>query len=415
MQNIARRGYHLISNSPWPVLGAFWTIVIFFRILELFHLKSYYICPTLYFCHLWQSFGGLLLVIYGWWRDVSREGVFMGYHTTITQKILRCGVFLFILREAIFFFSFFWAFFHRSLSVSPFIGNVWPPKGIPLIEIYGWPLLGTVILLTSRCAATYCHREVRRPSLVSNWGLWEKTKHQIWKSYWKNIFFGYKGELETLLRTRKEKISISIILKLQGKNFKFYTTYFYTILKFIFYLLFINNFVNFLYQIFPQLSFLSYVTDSSSDVCFKCLTLITCFLFFLAKVCNALSRETVGGRLTLILVRWSSYITANRALLTTWVIGVIFLFLQSFEYTHAWFNINTSVYGSIFYVATGFHGLHVFIGVIFLFVQWRRIKRGHFSKTCHVGLEASIWYWHFVDVVWVGLYGGVYCWGNWTP
>ena len=295
MQNIARRGYHLISNSPWPVLGAFWTIIIFFRILELFHLKSYYICPTLYFCHLWQSFGGLLLVIYGWWRDVRREGVFMGYHTTITQKILRCGVFLFILREAIFFFSFFWAFFHRSLSVSPYIGNVWPPKGIPLIEIYGWPLLGTVILLTSRCAATYCHREVRRSPLELNWRLWEKTKYQIWKSYWKNIFFTYKGDLEILLRTRKKRMSALIILSLQWKNFKFYVMYFYRRLKIFFYFLFINHFVIFLYQIFPQIWFLSYLIDSSSDVCLKCLTLITCLLFFIAKVFNFLSREPVGG------------------------------------------------------------------------------------------------------------------------
>jgi len=86
--------------------------------------------------------------------------------------------------------------------------------------------------------------------------------------------------------------------------------------------------------------------------------------------------------------------------------------MQLGEYIEASFTIADGVYGSIFYLATGFHGLHVIIGTIFLIVCWFRTRSVHFSPVHHVGLEASIWYWHFVDVVWLFLFVVVYWWGG---
>jgi len=94
----------------------------------------------------------------------------------------------------------------------------------------------------------------------------------------------------------------------------------------------------------------------------------------------------------------------------TWVLGLYFLFLQGFEYSMASFRIRDSVYGSIFYMSTGFHGFHVIVGAVFLFVTWTRVLEMHFSRNHYFGFEAAAWYWHFVDVVWLFLYMVVYVW-----
>lgn len=96
------------------------------------------------------------------------------------------------------------------------------------------------------------------------------------------------------------------------------------------------------------------------------------------------------------------------ALLVTWVLGLYFLTLQGYEYYSAMFDIRDSVYGSIFFIATGFHGFHVIVGTLFLFVIWGRAVSVHFSCLHHFGFEAAAWYWHFVDVVWLFLFSVVY-------
>lgn len=99
-------------------------------------------------------------------------------------------------------------------------------------------------------------------------------------------------------------------------------------------------------------------------------------------------------------------------LLCTVLLGVYFLFLQYGEYTETSFTIADGVYGSSFFMATGFHGLHVLVGTIFLFVGLIRGYKYHFTKTHHVGFLAAAWYWHFVDVVWLFLYISIYWWGS---
>ncbi|MGX5729312.1 cytochrome c oxidase subunit 3 [Pseudoxanthomonas beigongshangi] len=96
----------------------------------------------------------------------------------------------------------------------------------------------------------------------------------------------------------------------------------------------------------------------------------------------------------------------------TVLLGCTFLFFQAEEYIHAYKELNltlgSGIYGSTFFMLTGFHGAHVTLGTIMLAIIWLRCARGHFSKDDHFGFEAVAWYWHFVDVVWLGLFLFVY-------
>ena len=96
----------------------------------------------------------------------------------------------------------------------------------------------------------------------------------------------------------------------------------------------------------------------------------------------------------------------------TVLLGVTFLFVQGYEYYHAYHELNlklsSGVYGSTFFMLTGFHGFHVLIGMLMLLFITLRLQKGHFSPQRHFGFEGAAWYWHFVDVVWLGLYISVY-------
>ena len=96
----------------------------------------------------------------------------------------------------------------------------------------------------------------------------------------------------------------------------------------------------------------------------------------------------------------------------TIALAVVFLFVQGYEYYHAWNDLNLTMasgtYGSTFYMLTGFHGFHVFVGMLMLVFITLRLQRGHFTSDRHFGFEGAAWYWHFVDVVWLGLYIVVY-------
>ncbi len=118
-----------------------------------------------------------------------------------------------------------------------------------------------------------------------------------------------------------------------------------------------------------------------------------------------------------ITIAHHALIAGHRKMLTgmlaaTFMLGFIFVGLQAYEYVHAYQDLNlkltTGIYGSTFFMLTGFHGLHVSIGAIMLFIIWLRVVKGHFTPEKHFAFEATAWYWHFVDVVWVGLYVFVY-------
>nr|YP_011016965.1 cytochrome c oxidase subunit III [Aegus fukiensis]AFQ62172.1 cytochrome c oxidase subunit III [Cheironitis sp. MJTNT-2012]WQB61567.1 cytochrome c oxidase subunit III [Aegus fukiensis] len=254
--------YHLVDASPWPILGAFSAMITMAGIIKWFHLFNSNL--------LLLGLSITSLVMYQWWRDISREGTFQGLHTFPVTMGLRWGMILFITSEVFFFISFFWGFFHSSLAPSIELGMNWPPKGIEPFNPLQIPLLNTLILLTSGLTVTWAHH-----SLIEN-------------------------------------------------NFK---------------------------------------------------------------------QTTQGLTLTVIL-------------------GVYFTMLQAYEYVEAPFTIADAVYGSTFFMATGFHGIHVIIGTTFLLVCLIRHLNNHFSSIHHFGFEAAAWYWHFVDVVWLFLYISIYWWGS---
>nr|ARH55222.1 cytochrome c oxidase subunit 3 [Thanatophilus sinuatus] len=254
--------YHLVDVSPWPLFGALGAMITMIGLIKWFHFYT----TDLFFLGFFIT----TLIMYQWWRDVSREGTFQGLHTYSVTMGLRWGMILFITSEVFFFISFFWGFFHSSLSPSIELGMIWPPKGIETFNPIQIPLLNTLILLTSGLTVTWAHH-----SLMEN-------------------------------------------------NFK----------------------------------------------------------------------------------------QVTQSLLLTVILGIYFSILQAYEYIEAPFTISDAVYGSSFFMATGFHGIHVIIGTSFLLICLIRHINNHFSCIHHFGFEAAAWYWHFVDVVWLFLYISMYWWGS---
>nr|UAM92181.1 cytochrome c oxidase subunit III [Geosesarma faustum] len=254
--------YHLVNMSPWPLTGSINAMMLTTGLVKWFHQYNMNL--------LILSFIGIILTMIQWWRDVTRESTYQGLHTLMVMKGLRWGMILFILSEMLFFFSFFWAFFHSSLSPTMEIGMYWPPLGIQTFNPFQIPLLNTTILLSSGATVTWAHHAIM-----------EANHNQAIQS-----------------------LSMTIIL------------------------------------------------------------------------------------------------------------GFYFTLLQAYEYIEASFTISDSVFGSTFFVATGFHGLHVIIGTTFLSVCFMRLYKYHFSPLHHLGFETAAWYWHFVDVVWLFLYIFIYWWGG---
>lgn len=252
--------FHLVTERPWPILLS---IRIFTFILGSLNIFNFYNFNIFYFGTIL-----ILICLFQWWRDVTRERLYQGFHTKIVVNGLKLGIILFIISEIFFFFRIFWCYFHIFLNPSIEIGGIWPPKNIDIFNPYRIPLLNTIILLSSGFTITWCH---------------------------------------------------------------------YSLLK-------SNNFERFI------------------------------------------------------------------RLLITLILGIIFLICQYLEYNEAIFCIADSIYGSIFFISTGFHGIHVLVGSLFLFVNLIRIYYINFSRNHHFGFEAAAWYWHFVDVVWLFLYLLVYYW-----
>nr|YP_010511699.1 cytochrome c oxidase subunit III [Palaeoagraecia brunnea]UXL83023.1 cytochrome c oxidase subunit III [Palaeoagraecia brunnea] len=262
MSTHANHPYHLVNPSPWPLTGAIGALTLTGGMVKWFHQFDMSLLLL-----------GILIMVLTtiqWWRDITREGTYQGLHTLPVNYGLRWGMILFIISEVFFFISFFWAFFHSSLSPSIELGAMWPPAGIHPFNPLQIPLLNTSILLASGVTVTWAHHSL-----------------------------------------------------MEG-----------------------------------------------------------------------------------------NYSQTTQGLFFTIILGVYFTILQAYEYIEAPFTIADSAYGSTFFMATGFHGLHVIIGTTFLAICLSRHLMAHFSPNHHFGFEAAAWYWHFVDVVWLFLYITIYWWGS---
>jgi heme/copper-type cytochrome/quinol oxidase subunit 3 len=149
--------FHIVTVSPWPYILS-WGI--FFFLLGFACYMHGYAFDVNFFS---ASTYGILILLGGipqWARDIIREGTFQGRHSQIVQTSLRIGFCLFILSEVLFFFSFFWAFFHTSLSPTPVFGCVWPPKNLPILDPWSIPFANTLILLYSGISITFVHHSL---------------------------------------------------------------------------------------------------------------------------------------------------------------------------------------------------------------------------------------------------------------
>jgi cytochrome c oxidase subunit 3 len=296
MSSDVKHDYHLVDPSPWPIVGSISAFTML--IGAVFWMNKDYTgffglpvngSPVISLIGL----AGVLYTMAGWWRDVIRESVVLGNHTPVVKLHLRYGMLLFIASEVMFFVAWFWAFFNASIFHADVGVATWPPAGIVTLDPWHFPLLNTLILLTSGTTVTWAHHAIQTGDK--------------------------KGAVQGLF--------ITVLL---GLSFTAIQAWEYAHAPFTFGF---NNLA------------LAPFTDP-----------------------DHISLANPGN-------------------------------LQA-------------IYGSTFFMATGFHGFHVIIGTIFLIVCLFRAIKGHFTPTRHFGFEAAAWYWHFVDVVWLFLFACIYVWGE---
>uniref|UniRef100_A0AB74S0W2 Cytochrome c oxidase subunit 3 n=1 Tax=Echinolaelaps echidninus TaxID=2759148 RepID=A0AB74S0W2_9ACAR len=168
--------FHIVENSPWPIIGSFSSFMFMSSLVFLFHSLD---LNFIYYCLL-----GMILIFYQWWRDVVRESTYQGCHSMLVKKSLKLGMMLFILSEVFFFISFFWSYFHNMLAPDMEIGMIWPPKGVEIFNPYQIPLLNTIILLSSGFTVTLCHHSILNKNF-------SKSKMSLMMTIMLGVYFSF--------------------------------------------------------------------------------------------------------------------------------------------------------------------------------------------------------------------------------
>jgi len=357
-----RHKWHVVSYSPWPIctaMSAFITLWGFLCYLHYIDSGFIFLYGLFFFC----------LCLFGWFRDVITESVYMGYHTIPVQENLRFGFVLFIVSEIMFFSSFFWAYFHCSLSPSIHIGCMWPPEGI------------VHFFISSEFFLEYKY-----------------TSYDLYAANKKFV----KGFHSICTKYPEGNPIMVVILNFSAVAGTHYIVFdeaasatepFY---------------------VAPRYKWLDYLTDQVYNVRFYFNLYDHGVLMNPYKIpfLNTVILLTSGCILTTshMFLRIEGFFQAILSLIGTIILAFYFIFCQYYEYKYACFSINDGIYGSTFFMLTGFHGFHVIVGTIFLSVCLGRFLVNHYTRTDHLSFECAIWYWHFVDVVWIFLYLVIYLW-----
>jgi len=359
------------------------------------------------------------------------------FHSNLVRKGFKIGFILFIISEVMFFFGFFWAFFHSAISPSIQIGAVWPPLEVEFITVKGFAVANTVILLTSGATLTIAHYGFEL--IPQKWN----------KLYSNNVAFSESEKaFETRLNEDYSKLNKELFNSAKPEIYR--------------------------------IPFFKFLKNSDLDVNKTEITSVVIPFNILINPFSKYFQWNLGLKDTETLIR----IYINLMLNATLLLALLFMAFQATEYFISPVSINTGVYGSTFYMITGLHGAHVFIGTCFLFYCWTAVSNWKNSKTLinlfskifnfitdaipvpqfvwivqaslmieptrykilldylyepfenpkkskiefhestspylnygKYGIESfesAAWYWHFVDVVWIFVFGFVYVWSHLT-
>jgi heme/copper-type cytochrome/quinol oxidase subunit 3 len=337
------------------------------------------------------------------------------FHSTLVRRGFKIGFILFIVSEIMFFFGFFWAFFHSAVSPTIQIGGVWPPVGVEFITVKGFAIANTVILLTSGATLTVAHYAFEL--IPQKW----TTLHEK-----KIPFVESEESFEARLLEDYQAINFDIFNGAKPE---------------IFWINFLNKFTKFdEVGIYPT---------------------IYSVIFPLNIFLNPGSRYFTRN-FALVNTDRTIRIYINLMLDATLLLAILFMSFQGTEYFISAVNLNTGIYGSTFYMITGLHGAHVLIGTCFLFYCWTAVAPlinlratylvlyrissvlasyfyasvnyplnnlegspfdlpiedinpvDHYGQFGLESFESAAWYWHFVDVVWIFVFGFVYVWSHLT-
>ena len=381
--------------------------------------------PYIFFLYYFNIFFYWLLLVWSFFKFVlNLQNEFLCryiYNVYIDRQYI-LGSILFILSEFMLFFSFFWAFFHSSVSPSIFVGNCWPPVNIYVLNAWHIPFLNTVILVISGITVNWFFFTLQRLSILKNkiYKGVNTLDFIVFNSSGLWVNFHYYS-----IRSIRYNVFIFIL-----NNFNYILKIFY----FYFYLIFLSYFfILFFYLNFFYLNFLNFFNKSYFNLYYLCSYSVSLYKFFLNSLCiylNFILYLNLDNSFNFILSLLDKFYFFKLhiirslediyiSLILTVYLGVLFLGFQYSEYKYyATFGLD-NIYGTVFYLLTSLHGAHVYAGLSLLLVCFSFLSNFSFDKALfnsniysNFFLVFAVWYWHFVDVVWLFLFIIVYIWGS---
>jgi heme/copper-type cytochrome/quinol oxidase subunit 3 len=374
-----RHPYHIVRASVAPLMT---TLPLGYFVLNYFGVIS----SKLGLIVAISSFIGGLIV---WGVSVVYDSLYDQQHTYEVKRGLVMGMLLFIISEVMFFFSFFWSYFYISLSPTIAIGCVWPPYGLTVYSYMGLPLLNTVLLLLSGAILTDGYTILTEQKAV------HETNEKVMQveQYFRGLeaLYNHKKSINTLgfVEERREKFVKKEEGKEENKEKKEIA---------------ISAGVKELRDIEWDLYF--FENPENVEPNYKEPKDLNIIEFAYVTVFLKARNELIKTRLYLTLI-----------------CAAVFLCCQGYEYYSAPFSMNDGIYGSLFFLLTGFHGFHVLVGSILIAIITVRFLAGNFNllnigtkfqifKNKSTGFACTLFYWHFVDIVWIFLYIVIYWWGS---